>query len=134
MNMNSGIKAAPVSAVVADHQLTEALQKYARVQREVGNEAGVSWALATIRSIDLNADQKARTKALTADIDIRNALNAYRATAEQQGRSQHVSVVDGTLHNLEHNSFSAVYDAIHSLEHTFGTHALTGVVADTKKK
>jgi hypothetical protein len=46
---------APVSAVVADHQIKEALQKYARVQREVGNEDNVAWALYTIRALDVEA-------------------------------------------------------------------------------
>jgi hypothetical protein len=119
MNMNSGTEqATPVSALVADHQLTEALQKYARTARELGHEDDVAWALQAIRRIDLDAAQKARTKEIVAEIDIRNALATYIATVETQGRNAHVSAAERTLHNLDRNNYSAVYDAIQSLEYT----------------
>jgi ATP-dependent protease Clp ATPase subunit len=106
-------QAAPVSAVVADHQLVEALHKYARVSREIGNEADVAWALDVIRGLDLQAAEKAAMKSLLAHVEIKSALKEYKVTAETQGRIQHVSVVNHALRNLDrkyhlHNTLNAL--------------------------
>ncbi len=126
-------QAAPVSAAVIDHELTEALQKYARIMREVGNESGVSWALETIRSIDLPAAEKVRYKTVKADIEAGLALQDYIATAKEQGRSANVVAAEAAHRNLHRNKYSAVYELIKALENHL-TARIDAVAASIPKK
>src|SRR5258708_36926872 len=98
-------QAAPVSPVVADHQLTEALQKYARVQRELGREDKVQWALEAIRSIDLNAAAKDKTKAETAEAEVLAGLMTYTATAMLQGRTAQAIALNDAVVKLQEDSY-----------------------------
>jgi len=55
-------------------------------------------------------------KALTAEIEINNALWEYVKTAGTQGHKVHAYIAEQAIHNLRRNNFVTVYDAIQSLE------------------
>lgn len=131
--MNSGTKATQVTAHAADHQLKEALQKYARNARDLGHEEDVQWAILAIRAIDREAQDKARQKEILAEIDVRNALGKYIAIAESQGREYHVKAGNGALSKLNRNNFHAVYREIEYVERKLNDR-VDVVVADKKKK
>ncbi len=131
--MNSGTKAAPVSASIADHNLVEALQKFARVQRELGNEELVAWALRATRSLDLQAEKIALTKASAADAEIRAALAAYRATAEAQGRLLNLTAACLAVEKLDAITGADNRSLIKQLEQSLIAR-IDAVAADTKRK
>jgi integrase len=63
-------------------------------------------------------------KALTAEIEINNALWEYVKTAGTQGRKVHAYKAEQAIHNLRRNNFVTVYDAIQSSESHLRPHII----------
>src|SRR6267142_6307493 len=95
--MNSGTKEAPVSAILADHQIREALQKYARTARLLGREDKVEWALYIERN--LNEEQSKKESALeeSSDAEILEALKKYVNTTSIQRRAHNNILATASL-------------------------------------